>query len=62
MTEELPRFVYLHCGHPRCDEWLAMFGLPSQAAPKLAAADPNAGWTPQPDGTWRCHKHTPEQP
>lgn len=61
MTEELPRFNYLHCG--RCDHWLTMFGLPSQTTPKLAAAAPHHGWTQQPDGTWQCPDHTPpEQP
>jgi hypothetical protein len=60
VTEELPHFVYLHCG--LCDNWLAMFGLPTRVTPKLIAAAPNAGWTEQPDGAWHCDKHTQEQP
>jgi hypothetical protein len=54
VTEELPRFVYLHCS--RCNAWLALYGLPSQAGPKLAAAAPEHGWVRRDDG-WQCNAH-----
>lgn len=55
MTEELPRFVYLHCSH--CKAWLALFGPPSRATPKLEAAAPHHGWTQDSNGNWTCSKH-----
>lgn len=55
MTEELPRFVYLHA--TCCDAWLAMFGLPSRAEPKLIAAAPDHGWVERDDGGWNCELH-----
>ncbi|PAZ15638.1 hypothetical protein CLM62_12645 [Streptomyces sp. SA15] len=57
-SEELPRFVYLHCS--RCNAWLTMFGLPSQTEPKLEAAAPNQGWVRRGDGSWLCDEHAPK--
>ncbi|WP_438490742.1 hypothetical protein [Streptomyces sp. S186] len=56
MSEELPRFVYLRA--TCCDQWLALFDLPSQAEPKLADLAPSRGWEQQDDGTWLCDEHT----
>jgi hypothetical protein len=58
MTEELPRFAYLHCA--RCNAWLAMYGLPSRAEPKIIAAAPERGWVRQ-EGGWWCDAHAGEE-
>ncbi|MFF0337894.1 hypothetical protein ACFYUM_35550 [Streptomyces fimicarius] len=54
--EELPRFVYLRAAC--CDQWLALFGLPSRAEPKLIELAPTRGWAQQDDGTWSCDEHS----
>ncbi|MER5747157.1 hypothetical protein ABT097_28295 [Streptomyces sp. NPDC002225] len=55
MTQELPRFLYLYA--TCCDQWLALFGMPSTAELKFLELAPTRGWVRQADGTWRCDEH-----